>query len=233
MAMKLTLPGNKLVTKKLSLVGMSVLTVVLSGCSAIPSSIVNANNSDFQPQVNYPKPGPKQGAIYSAGQYRSMFEGRRASNIGDTLTVVITENTSADKNEAGNVSKKGSLAVASMDINGTKTQPTLATNSTYSNQDSGDANNKNTFTGQISVTVLDVKPNGNLLVSGEKQVAFDQGVEFIRMSGIVNPYMITNENTVLSSTIADARIEYRTNSTFDLANLMKRLNRFFLSTSPI
>lgn len=183
--------------------------------------------------MNYPQPGPKTGAIYSAGQYRSMFEGRRASNVGDTLTVVITENTSADKNEADNASKKGSMSISTMDINGNKIQPTISTNSSTSNQDAGDANNKNTFTGQISVTVIEVRPNGNLVVAGEKQVAFDQGVEFIRMSGVVNPYMITNENTVASSTIADARIEYRTNSTFDLANLMKRLNRFFLSTLPI
>jgi flagellar L-ring protein precursor FlgH len=161
-----------------------------------------------------------------------MFEGRRANNIGDTLTVIITENTSADKNEAGNASKKGSMSFAAINLGSSTAPPAYESSSSYSTQDTGDANNKNTFTGLISVTIIDVRPNGHLVVSGEKQVAFDQGVEFIRMSGIVNPYMITNENTVASSSIADARIEYRTNSTFDVANLVKRLNRFFLSTLP-
>jgi flagellar L-ring protein precursor FlgH len=181
----------------------------------------------------YPQQGPKNGAIYSPTMYRSMFEGRRASNVGDILTVIITENTAADKNETGNASKKGSVTIASTDLSGNSTVPTLSTSSNTSSQDSGDANNKNSFTGNISVTVVEVRPNGNLVVTGEKQVAFDQGVEFIRVSGVVNPYMITNDNTVSSNTIADARLEYRTNSTFDLANLAKRLNRFFLSALPI
>jgi flagellar L-ring protein precursor FlgH len=80
--------------------------------------------------------------------------------------------------------------------------------------------------------VTEVKPNGNLVVLGEKQIGLDAGVEFIRFSGVVNPYMITNDNSVASNTIADARVEYRTNSTFDLANIAKTINRFFLSAFP-
>ncbi len=209
-----------------------IASVALSGCSVTPSSIVTTSNLAQAPQMNFPQPGPKPGSIYSAGNYRSMFEGRRANNVGDTLTVLITENTSADKNEAGNASKKGSMSFAAVNLSGATASPAYGSSSSYSTQDTGDANNKNTFTGLISVTIIEVRPNGHLVVSGEKQVAFDQGVEFIRLSGVVNPYMITNENTVASSSIADARIEYRTNSTFDVANLVKRLNRFFLSTLP-
>jgi flagellar L-ring protein precursor FlgH len=210
-----------------------LFTLLLPGCSVIPSSIVNPHNPSDTSHVIYPQPGPQNGAIYSVAQYRSMFEGRRASQIGDILTVVITENTVANKNEAGNSSKKSSVTVATTDQYGNSTLPTFGTNSARSLQEAGDANNTNSFLGTIAVTVVDVKPNGNLVVTGEKQVAFDQGVEFVRVSGIVNPYTITNANTVASNTIADARLEYRTNSTFDFANFVKRLNRFFLSASPI
>lgn len=216
----------------LLIASVALAVLGLSGCSVVPSSIVTSGDQGLTPQMNYPQARPAMGSIYSTSNYRSMFEGRRASNVGDTLTVIITENTSADKNEAGNASKKGSMSIATLNMSGAATPPTFGSSSSYSSQDAGDANNKNTFTGLISVTIIDIRPNGNLVVSGEKQVAFDQGVEFIRLSGVVNPYTITNENTVASSSIADARIEYRTNSTFDAANLVKRLNRFFLSTLP-
>jgi flagellar L-ring protein precursor FlgH len=65
------------------------------------------------------------------------------------------------------------------------------------------------FTGTITVTVIEVLPNGNLLVSGEKQVAIGHGQEYIRLSGIVNPYFVNASNTIASSQIADARIEYK------------------------
>ena len=72
----------------------------------------------------------------------------------------------------------------------------------------GDAAANNVFTGTITVTVIEVLPNGNLLVSGEKQVAIGHGQEYIRLSGIVNPYFVNASNTIASSQVADARIEY-------------------------
>jgi flagellar L-ring protein precursor FlgH len=81
--------------------------------------------------------------------------------------------------------------------------------------------------------VIDVLPNGNLLVSGEKQIAFDRGAEFIRFSGVVNPDTIAAGNTVSSSQVADARVEYRTNSRIDKADIMSQLTRFFLSALPL
>jgi hypothetical protein len=72
-----------------------------------------------------------------------------------------------------------------------------------------------------------VLPNGNLLVSGEKQIAINQGNEFIRFSGIVNPVSVTGANTVQSTQVADARIEYRANGYIDETQQMGWLQRFF------
>jgi flagellar L-ring protein precursor FlgH len=83
------------------------------------------------------------------------------------------------------------------------------------------------------VTVVDVLENGNLVVSGEKQVAFDRGTEFVRFSGVVNPDTIMLGNVVPSTKVADARIEYRTNSQLDAAQVASILARFFLSFSPL
>jgi flagellar L-ring protein precursor FlgH len=81
----------------------------------------------------------------------------------------------------------------------------------------------------VTATVIEVLPNGYLVVSGEKQVSFDKGTEFVRFSGVVNPDTITTGNFVTSTKVADARIEYRTNTKIDAAEIASMFARFFLS----
>jgi flagellar L-ring protein precursor FlgH len=78
-----------------------------------------------------------------------------------------------------------------------------------------------------------VLPNGNLLVSGEKQLAFDKGAEFVRFSGVVNPTSIAAGNVVNSTQVADARFEYRSTSRLDKAEFSSMLSRFFQSLLPM
>jgi flagellar L-ring protein precursor FlgH len=77
-----------------------------------------------------------------------------------------------------------------------------------------------------------VLPNGNLIVAGEKQVAMNKGVEFIRFSGMVSPDNIQQGNIVSSTQVADARVEYRTNSQIDKAEMASMASRFFQSLLP-
>ena len=81
-------------------------------------------------------------------------------------------------------------------------------------------------------TVKQVLENGNLAVVGEKQIAINQGTEFIRFSGIVNPRTISASNTVVSTQVADARIEYVGNGYINEAQQMGWLQRLFLNLSP-
>ena len=96
----------------------------------------------------------------------------------------------------------------------------------------GAAAANNAFNGTITVTVIEVYPNGNLLVSGEKMVAINQGNEFIRFSGVINPNNVTAANTVQSTQVADARIEYRGSGFIEQSNAMGWMQRFFLAISP-
>ena len=99
-------------------------------------------------------------------------------------------------------------------------------------QGKGENTSSNNFTGTITVTEIEVYPNGNLLVSGEKQIGLKEGEEFVRFSGVVNPNTITSSNTVQSTQIADARIEYKANGFLDSAQVMGWLGRFFLTFLP-
>ena len=84
----------------------------------------------------------------------------------------------------------------------------------------------------MAVTVVEVLENGNLLVSGEKQVTINQGTEFIRFSGVINPAYILPNNSVSSTRVADARLEYRSTGYVSEAQTMGWLSRLFMSVSP-
>lgn len=204
--------------------------VMLAGCNLTPSTITNKEPP--LSNANMPQPGPKSGAIFNTSTYRSIFEGRRASMVGDILTINLVESTNVSKNGGSTLGKKGSAASEITNLDGNKVNPTFNVSNSDSVATTADGNSGNTFSGSISAVVTEVRPNGNLVVLGEKQIGMDAGVEFIRFSGVVNPFMITNDNSVASNTIADARVEYRTNSTFDMANIAKTINRFFLSIFP-
>ena len=178
------------------------------------------------------------GAIFRDGPgANALFEDRRPRNVGDILTVVISERVNASKNSAANASRAGSTTgtfaggipklLGSL-LNG---QDTNLSGDNVLNAKGG-ANANNTFNGVITVTVVDVMRNGNLLVSGEKQMGINQGTEYIRFSGVVNPRTVSGNNTVPSTLVADARIEYTAKGYIDEAQNMGWMQRFFLNVSP-
>jgi flagellar L-ring protein precursor FlgH len=206
--------------------------LAITGCAATPSSIVQKPTS-ARPLYNEPV-APSNGAIYQQAAYRPLFEDRRARHVGDMLTIAIVEKTSAVKAGASSGNKNGS---ASFGLPGAKAIRKVFGNqvSTDSATEFSDADNQsasNTFTGTITVTVTEVLPNGNLIVAGEKQVAMNKGIEYVRFSGMVSPDNIGTGNTVASTSVADARVEYRTNSQIDRAEMTAMVSRFFQSLLP-
>jgi flagellar L-ring protein precursor FlgH len=206
----------------------------LAGC-ATPESIVQ------QPLSTRPQPvaapAPANGAIFQSASYRPMLEDRRARHVGDIMTIAINERTSAGKSTSNSASKEGdaSASVTNLLNISAGTLGNLGVNAANerSYEERGAASSSNTFSGTITVTVAEVLANGNLVVSGEKQIAFDKGVEYVRFSGIVNPVTIGAGNVVSSTQVADARVEYRTSSRIDRAELMSQIVRFFFSVAPL
>lgn len=179
---------------------------------------------------------PADGSIYRTSAIRPLFEDRRARHAGDIITINLVERTSAQKNANATADRSSSLSTGIAAL-GNASPASLGrftidagTESGFSGQGGATANN--VFTGTITVTVIDVYPNGNLLVSGEKQLAINQGDEFIRFSGVVNPNTVTTSNTVQSTQVADARIEYKGSGYIDESQRMGWLQRFFLAFLP-
>lgn len=179
---------------------------------------------------------PSNGAIYNVASARPLFEDRRARFIGDTLIINIQEKVQASKKSENKTTRSHEVDASVPTIVGLPFKgaqgTTLSASSSNDFNGKGENTSSNNFTGTLTVTVIEVYPNGNLLVSGEKQIGLKEGEEFIRFSGVVNPNTITGANTVVSTQVADARIEYKANGFIDSAQVMGWLGRFFLSFMP-
>lgn len=206
----------------------------LAACTTVPPTNVH------QPMSVRPEPRPvvqaSNGAIFQAAGSRPLFEDRRARFMGDTITVRIKENPTATKNASNNLTRSGSQSASVKAFTGMPLSGmdglSMDMGSKTESKGSGKAESRATFTGDLTVTVIDVLPNGNLLVSGEKQIAIGNEQEFIRISGVVNPSFVDFTNTVDSSKIADARIEYKSTGQIAEGQVMGWLARFFLSVLP-
>lgn len=177
------------------------------------------------------------GSIFQAGGQRNMFEDRRARQPGDMLTVLIQERLVAKQSSNSALDRKGGGAAKFGAIPFLKGENLgkLGLDATTSNsfEGKGTAGNENQFAGTITVTVVEVLPNGNLVVSGEKQVGINQGVETLKFAGVVDPLTIMPGNTVSSTQVADARMQVRDAGDIDHVQTTGWLTRFFLSFMPI
>ena len=212
----------------------SIFLLLSAGCSTVPPTNVH------QPMTARPAPrfeaANANGAIYQAASSRPLFEDRRARFVGDTITVAITESTTASTKSNNQLDKSNSATASVTGLSGLPGKGLLGLDlnakSANSFNGKGQAANNNVFTGNMTVTVIDVMPNGNLLVSGEKQLAIGHEQEYVRISGVVNPSFVDAFNTVPSSRIADARIEYKSAGQISDGEVMGWLARFFLNVMP-
>lgn len=218
-----------------SLAFLICLAALGSGCTSMFRSVEVAQPMTARP-VAPPTPATANGAIFQQASYRPLFEDPRARNVGDTITIVLNEQINASKQSGSDASKTQATTEAVPTIKGlpfkTLQGMTVSGNSASQFSGKGDSSSSNLFTGTITVTVTEVLPNNNLIVSGERQIGINQGSEFIRFSGVVNPTNIVNGNTVSSTQVADARIEYRGTGYIDEAQTMGWLARFFLTVLP-
>ncbi len=205
------------------------LCAILSGCVTAP------REPDYS--ATWPEPTPPasqaNGAIYQAGHDIALFENAVARRVGDTLIVRLDERTNASKSSSTSTKKKTAadlkgptIAGRPVTVNGTEVLVMGADNSTeFDGQ--GDSRQSNRLEGDISVTVAQRLPNGNLLVRGQKWIAINQGKEYVRIQGIVRPIDIDPDNSISSLKVADARISYGANGALADANKPGLLARFF------
>ena len=196
--------------------------------------------------VAVPQQERNDGAIFDVSSNISLFEDYRARRVGDILTIRLEEQTAAEKETETTISKSTSNSITNPTLFGTTPQfglpsklPLANTNdnnlafslgSTHDFSGAGDSDQSNKLTGDISVSVVEVLPNGNLVVRGEKVITINQGNEYIRISGMISPRDLDSNNTISSKRVADAQISYVGDGPTQDANVVGWISRFFLSS---
>lgn len=214
--------------------GLVPAVLALVGCGLVSQPDGPLPAAESRSTVAVPTP-VTDGAIYAAGREVAFFEDLKARRVGDLLTIVLRESTSASKSASTKTKKDSTvdlpdptLAGRSVTVNG---KPVLDSSieSTREFDGQGSSSQSNTLSGNITVTVVERQPNGNLLVQGEKWLRLNQGDEFVRITGVIRPYDIQQDNTVTSDRVADARISYGGRGMVASANRAGWLARFFNS----
>jgi len=227
-----------------------IALILLSGCAAQRLEH-DPKYSPVRPAAVITKP-QNTGSIYLTSNNINLFETVKAHRIGDILTVVFDEKTTGKKETKTEDRKDVTIGLSNPTVFGKAVNTDATTGnaiadtglgladellqalntSIASNNDfksKGKSEQKNSLTGNIGVTVVDVLPNGNLIVQGEKLVTINQGDEYIQLSGTIRSRDVGLDNKISSSKIANAQIVYSGVGLTHDSNSAGWGSRFFLS----
>jgi flagellar L-ring protein FlgH len=213
---------------------------VLTGCQALPPKV----SVDFaEPKMAQTAPASAaparvaNGSLFQLASYRPAFEDSRARMVGDIVTIQIVESLAASQVSKSTVNRNTSIDAAItpplpglIGVDMKNLEMAAKTNNDFSGKGGTEA--ANTFSGSISAVVIDVLPNGNLVVAGEKQIGVNQNVDVMRFSGTVNPRLLQPNNIISSTQVANVRVESRGRGAQGEAQTVGWLSRFFLSFQP-
>jgi flagellar L-ring protein FlgH len=219
---------------------MKIISVIICLCllsACMQNRKPMPDDPAYAPTVssNMPVPQRTSGSLYQDAYGMSLFDDRKAHFIGDVITVTLSEKTVSKKSSGVAVKKNSSVDMnAGTLLGGTDPQykglsleNSIAHNRNFSGD--ADADQSNSLEGNITVTVAEILPNGNLIVRGEKWITLNRGDEFIRISGIIRPDDIAPDNTVISTRLANAKISYSGTGSLAESQTMGWFSRFFNS----
>ena len=222
-----TQPFSTTWVRALSLIGALLAGVTMTGCTSVLPTQALTHSPQFEPvyPVQNTRESMATGAIYVGRQSDSWFGKGRNFQVGDVITVLLNESTQAARTQNGSITRDSSNTLIP---DGLKTygaglggfmKGINMTSGSVSNKGTGAADQQASLIGSVAVAVVEVMPNGNLVLRGEKQLALTEGSEIIQVAGIIRPDDVTPNNTVQSRRLANAQIAYR--GTGDLANATK------------
>jgi flagellar L-ring protein FlgH len=192
------------------------------------------------------EPPPTNGAIYRSsaegGGALALFADHRPWQVGDIVTVQITEAATATKNVSQNINRNDNNSGTAnaalgwpLGASGSPTAYTANMSNTTANGlvGTGATQQSDSFVATVSAMVQRIRPNGDLVIAGEDKVQLVGGKEYIRLAGVVRPEDVLNTNIVQSQQIAEAHIEFSGDGETYLAPRMNFMQRLFLTVSTL
>ncbi|MHB1667297.1 MAG: flagellar basal body L-ring protein FlgH [Thiomonas sp.] len=222
-----------------STVVVSLLALLLGACADMPGHMADEQLKPL-PVPAMPEAmnaHTANGSIWQPGTNVTLFEDTRAHRVGDLITVLIQENANATKSTNTTINKSDSVSAGLTSFFGVVPtlgaySPSIGATSAQKFGGNGATAQSNTFTTTLQATVVQVMSNGNLEISGQKEVMLNGGHEFVRVVGVVRAADVSPQNTVSSTQIANARVEYSGNGSVYAAAKVPWLTSFFLSLWP-
>jgi flagellar L-ring protein precursor FlgH len=177
-------------------------------------------------------------SLWAAGQAKSMFADRKAAAKGDILTILVAESAVAQSSQSKSSNRESSLqdAISRFIYSGAAVHkgelPGMGSSGKSSFSGGGDVSNSQSLSARAAVTVNDVLPNGNLVIEGVRVVTFSGETQYVVLRGIVRPDDISRDNSVVSTNIADARVEFHAEGTLTDAQKRGWLSKAYEKLRP-
>lgn len=214
------------------------LLLLLSGCANVQEAKVLPNDPDFAPILPEMEEEPivPTGSLFKANYVNNIYSDSKAHRVGDIISVILSEKTQAQKNAKTEISKENSakldpvLGLGGLPVNIGRDSVQFGYNQVSDFSGDSKSGQGNSLSGNISVHVLRVLPNGNLMIRGEKWLSLNNGDEYVRLTGIIRSQDIGSNNTIISNKVANARIQYAGTGAFAEAQEQGWLSKFFNSS---
>jgi flagellar L-ring protein precursor FlgH len=211
--------------KKLASLLLAVSILAFVGCApplSTPSSLANQEAALINPPVEtYPQPAIKtEGSLFSEDSRPDFFSDMKAQRIGDIITINIVETSKANKTANTSLRRSNEINSSVDALFGLETPGTLPTpgginlmngidlSSSSQFSGSGTTSRNENITAKISARIVQVLPNQNLVIRGSQEIMVNNEKQYITVQGVVRPADVATDNSVLSTYLADARIEY-------------------------
>ena len=220
---------------KLSLSGIGAVALVLVAISS--PALAKRPPEGFAPALPAPAPAPRaaDGSIFNAAAgYAALHEGLRARAVGDPVTIRLVESATSSKSAGSKTQRSGAGSIvppAAFPFAWLNPE-SLKASSQGSFNGQGNATQTSSFSSELSVTIAEVRANGTALLRGEKRMLLSQGHEWVQFTGIARLADIDADNRIVSTRVADARLEYSGNGAVQRAGREGWLSRFFNMISP-
>ena len=209
-----------------------LVLLALSACTDLP---YRAAPLVPPPDAAAPAPTPVSGSLYRPERYAALVSDNRARRVGDLLTIRLVERTQSRKSASADTKRDSSTDIVLPDIPPFTSIAAGALNGGLSQKfnGGGTAAQDNQLSGEVSVTVAAVLPNGVLVVAGEKRLTLNRGEEQLQLTGLVRPDDIGPDNSVASTRVGNAQIRYGGTGEIAEQSRMGWLQRFFAAVSPL
>jgi flagellar L-ring protein precursor FlgH len=200
-----------------SFLSLSLLVLAVAGCGTL-------NTAKYQPEVPIsspplpPAPPPQDGSLWTGRQSNGLIADSRPANVGDLVTISITETAKASEIANTNTSRDSGVKVGINSLFGLSFPMKSFTNNdvnvdtaleaTVGNVSNGQGKTErqSSFTSYLTARVIQVLPNQNLVIQGQRNLRINNETEVVMLTGIVRPQDIDKNNIVPSTKVAEARV---------------------------